>query len=162
MVGKKPKVRGTSPDVCLQHNQEKKAHIPLRTSCIPQNASARFDNHTILFFWLWNKQTFRMFALRDLRDLRFAARSRGTMCAKDHGLFVNYPQINEVGKPITWCYQHSRDLRRVKGKRSWNINFNVLAKSLRESAVSWKRRSLGCLVTYLCGFGVLASASGKI
>ena len=26
-----------------------------------------FDNHTILLFWLKNKQTFRMFSLRDLR-----------------------------------------------------------------------------------------------
>ena len=29
----------------------KKAHKPLRTSCIYQNMSAMFDNHTILLFW---------------------------------------------------------------------------------------------------------------
>ena len=28
-----------------------------------------FDNHTILLFWPENKQTFRMFSLRDLRFL---------------------------------------------------------------------------------------------
>ena len=32
-----------------------------------KNLSAMFDNHTILLFWLQNKQTFRMFSLRDLR-----------------------------------------------------------------------------------------------
>ena len=49
----------------------KKAHKPLRTSCISsKNVSAMFDNHTILLFWLQNKQTFHMFSLRDLRFLR--------------------------------------------------------------------------------------------
>ena len=51
-----------------KHNQEKKAHKPLRTSWISQKKmSAMFDNHTILLFWLKNKQTFRMFSLCDLR-----------------------------------------------------------------------------------------------
>ena len=42
---------------------------PLHTSWIsPQNVSAMFDNHTIVLFWLYNKQTFRTFSLRDLRS----------------------------------------------------------------------------------------------
>ena len=50
-----------------KHNQEKKAHIPLRTSWIsPQNLSAMFDNHAILLLWLSNKQNVRMFSLLDL------------------------------------------------------------------------------------------------
>ena len=36
-----------SQSASRKHNQEKKAHIPLRTS---KNVSAMFDNHTILFF----------------------------------------------------------------------------------------------------------------
>ena len=42
-----------------------------RNLCAPREflkkMSAMFDNHTILLFWLQNKQTFRMFSLRDLR-----------------------------------------------------------------------------------------------
>ena len=48
--------------VCCPANQlleltKKKAHIPLRTSWISQtDVLVMFDNHTILLFWLWNKQ----------------------------------------------------------------------------------------------------------
>ena len=44
-----------------------KAHIPLRTSWISPKKNA-FDNQTIYpLFWLFNKQTFHMPSLRDLR-----------------------------------------------------------------------------------------------
>ena len=66
-----------------KHNQENKAHKPLRTTWISQkNVSAMFDNDTIalkqnaLFTW-----------------------SRRIARAKDHGLFnLNYPQVNGVVK----------------------------------------------------------------
>ena len=52
-----------------------------------------FDNHTILLFW--PKQTFNILSLRDLFRALFTWSRR----AKDHGLlYLNYPQINEVGK----------------------------------------------------------------
>ena len=54
----------------------------------------------IWLFWLQNKQTFRMFSLRNLSAfLVLFTWTRRTTCAKDHGLFyLNYPQINKVGK----------------------------------------------------------------
>ena len=47
----------------------KKAHIYTFAHLVNfhQNVSAMFDNHTILLFWLYNKQTFHMFSLRDMR-----------------------------------------------------------------------------------------------
>ena len=39
-----------------------------------------------------------MFSLRDLRLVSVITRSRRATCAKDHGLYLNYPQINEVAK----------------------------------------------------------------
>ena len=51
-----------------KHNQEKSpdtfAHLVNFS-----NVSAMFDFHTVLLFWPYNKQTFRMFSLRDLRLL---------------------------------------------------------------------------------------------
>ena len=49
-----------------KYNQEKNPTLPLLTSWISQNVSAMFGSHKRLFFRLWNKQTFRMFSLRDL------------------------------------------------------------------------------------------------
>ena len=54
--------------------------------------------YTVLLFWLKNKQIFRMFSLRNLRNRALFTWSRRTTCAKDPTLFyLNYPQINEVG-----------------------------------------------------------------
>ena len=52
-----------------KHNREKSPQIFAHLVYFSTNVSAMFDNHTILLFWLWNKQTFRMFSLRDLRFL---------------------------------------------------------------------------------------------
>ena len=52
-----------SQSVSEKHNQEKKAHKPLRTAH-RKNVSAMFENHRILLFW--HKQTFHMFSLCDL------------------------------------------------------------------------------------------------
>ena len=67
----------------------KKAHIQYLCTPreFPKNVSAMFDNHTILLLWLKNEEK-ALFTW-----------SRRTTCAKDHGLFyLNYPEINEVGK----------------------------------------------------------------
>ena len=67
-----------------------KAQKPLRTSCISPKMSAMFANHKILFY----------LHMLSLRDLHFV------LCSFDldvlrKGLwafYLNYPQINEVGK----------------------------------------------------------------
>ena len=64
------------------------------------NLSTMSDNHTILLFWVQNKRTCRMFSLHVIRvscsvhylDVLRAQRIIGF-------LNLNYPQINEVGKP---------------------------------------------------------------
>ena len=55
-----------------------------------------FDNHNTLLFWLQNKQTFRVFSLRDLHLVCLFAL-----------ISTFYPQINGVGNPLT-CDQALR------------------------------------------------------
>ena len=65
----------------------------------PKNLSVMFVNRTILLFWLWNEQTFRMFSLR---DLRFALCSRDLDVLRAQRImgffYLNYPQIEEAEK----------------------------------------------------------------
>ena len=62
------------PEFVRSANQNPKSTIKKKkptNRCTPRkflkNVSAMFDNHKLLLFWLWNKQTFHMFSLRDLR-----------------------------------------------------------------------------------------------
>ena len=76
--------------------KKKSPHTFAHLVNLSQIVSFMLDNHKILLFWLWNKQTFRMFSLRALFTW-----SRRTMSAKDRGLFyLNYPEINKVGKSV--------------------------------------------------------------
>ena len=64
-----------------------------------KNVSAMFDNHTILLLWLQNKQTFHMFSLCDLRfSCSVLLISTCYMRKGSWAFYLNYPQINEVGK----------------------------------------------------------------
>ena len=57
-----------------------------------------FDNRTILLFWLYNEQTFRMFSLRDLRFLLCSLELDVLRAQRIMGFYLDYPQINGVGK----------------------------------------------------------------
>ena len=50
-----------------KHNQEKSPPVFAHLVNFSKNVSTMFDNHTISLFLLWDKQTFCMFSLRDLR-----------------------------------------------------------------------------------------------
>ena len=68
-----------------------------------KNVSSMFDSHLNLKFWLQNKQTTRVLSLR---DLRFVVCSRDLDILRAQRIigFLNYPQVNEVGK--FWSHVH--------------------------------------------------------
>ena len=79
-----------------KHSQEKKPTKLCAPREFPKNVC---HNHTILLFWLNNKQTFRMFSLRDLRFVRCSRDIDVLRAQRIIGFFnLNYPQINEVPK----------------------------------------------------------------
>ena len=91
-IGYFPRDRSSSapPISTRKARPRKKAHKPLRTSCISQtSASAMFDNHKILLFWLQNKKNLShtLTAWSAFRDL--FTWSWRTTCSKDHGLFLS-------------------------------------------------------------------------
>ena len=71
-------------------SRKKTAHKPLRTSWISLKMWLPFFyNHTILLFWLQNKQTFPMFSQLDLYFVLCSRDLDVPWCAKDHGLFLS-------------------------------------------------------------------------
>ena len=92
-----------------KHNREKSPQTFAHLVDFSTNVSAMFDNHTILLFWLWNKQTFCMFSLAAAWSafLALFILSWRTTRAKDHRLFyLNYPQpiVNPISTLPDWCH----------------------------------------------------------
>ena len=95
----------------LEITIKEKAHKPLRTSRISQTMCLACLK--ILLFLLYNKQTFRILSLRDLRPVHSSLYLDVLRAQRIIGLFtqytivhaaklmvLNYPQINEVGKLV--------------------------------------------------------------
>ena len=101
----------SQPISIQRRNQEKKEHKPLRTSWFSQrNVSAMFGNHTIMLFWLWNKHVLAAWSVfhglcsHDLNVLRAI------------GFYLNYPQINKVGK---WAGDSNLICRQLHFHAAW-------------------------------------------
>ena len=111
--------------------------------------SSMFDNHTILLFWLWNKQTSRMFSLLNLCFV-FCSLDLDVLCAQRIiGFFnLNYPQINE-----TWKSAHVEE-RHITGPNEWTRiprsprqeAIRVQVWDLNHSPLSYE---LGALITWI-------------
>ena len=85
-----------------KHNQEKKSPQTFTHFVNSSNVSAMFDNHSILLFWMTIEYTNILHILAPWSAFRaLFTWSRRTMYYVRKGswaFYLNYPQINEVGK----------------------------------------------------------------
>ena len=97
---------------------------------VSQNVSATFDNHTILLFWLQNKQTVRMFSLRDLRslDLLRAQRSMG---------FLSSLPTNQRGQ-------------KIRLERAWSVH--IKAQRAEHTIRAWRHFKVSLSRTLIDGW----------